>query len=105
MEKNYDFRKILECVHKKNRRNPDAIPLPGEVFLDPEWRIVIPPDSDELILYAAGDLHLFLKESMNLVLSRNVVHKRKWKFSSLPSPGMGTQFPIIRNFSKYVKIS
>ncbi|HBP38648.1 MAG TPA: hypothetical protein DD640_07900 [Clostridiales bacterium] len=66
MEKNYDFRKRLLEVHRKNRRDTALMPEPGECCLDGKTEIVMPADADRVLRRAALDLQDYLAVSMGI---------------------------------------
>ena len=65
-EKNYDFCKRLLEVHKKDRRNPDLLPKENEFSFQSPTAILIPKDSDEMMLTAARDFAEYLFTSMGV---------------------------------------
>ncbi len=67
-ERNYDFRHRMDIVHQPDRRDPDAVPRPGETVIDETWRISFPADGDPRIAAAAKDLQDYFLESMKLPL-------------------------------------
>ena len=64
----YAFRRELDEVHKKNRRDPASTPMENETAVDGSWCIVLPDDADPLAEYAAKDLQDYFQVSMNLNL-------------------------------------
>ncbi|MCK5843579.1 MAG: hypothetical protein KAG97_02655 [Victivallales bacterium] len=68
-EKNYEFRKILDQVHLKNRCDPEAVPLDGEVVIDDSWEICVLFDADDLTFRAAKDFRDYLFTSMGVSVS------------------------------------
>ncbi len=66
MERNYDFRKRLEVVHKPNRRNPVVRAVAGEPEISEDWRIVMDEEAGPLLMNAAKDLQDYLFTSMNV---------------------------------------
>lgn len=68
-EINYEFRKRMLDVHKKNRRDPERVPAAGEVSVGRGWTIVI-PDADDVVVYnAARDLEDYFAVSMGEYVS------------------------------------
>ena len=66
-ERPYQFRELLEQVHKPNRRNPDADALrENETLLDDTWVIRIPEHAEDGVKRAAMDFQDYLFVSMNL---------------------------------------
>lgn len=66
VEKRYDFKKELLRVHKSGRRNPDLKPTPEEFEIPDQFWIVLPENSDEVILTAARDFEDYLLTSMQI---------------------------------------
>ena len=66
MEKPYQFRKNLEQIHKKDRRDRSLTPDPGEVVIHDFYEIVTGKDPSALISRAASDLAEYLFVSMNV---------------------------------------
>jgi hypothetical protein len=56
MERNYDFRKRLEVVHKPNRRDSSVRAEAGELEISEDWRIVIDEAASPLLVHTAKDL-------------------------------------------------
>lgn len=74
-EKNYDFLKRMQVIHKPNRRKPHALPKDHtELLLDSTWEILLPFDASPLMIRAAKDLQDYLFTSMDLSLP---IHKGK----------------------------
>ncbi|MEF3308877.1 hypothetical protein PV433_08150 [Paenibacillus sp. GYB004] len=72
-EKQYEFRRRLEEVHKPNRRDPDARPGEDELEIDGSWQIVIPSSASPQLLHVAKDLQDYFFTSMGVsVLLRRV---------------------------------
>ena len=67
-EPSYAFRKELDEVHKRNRRNPALKPRNNETSVDGSWCIVLPENADQMIEYAATDLQDYFRVSMDLNL-------------------------------------
>ena len=59
MERNYDFRKRLEVVHKPNRRDPSISASAGELEISDDWRIVVDGQAGPLLVNTAKDLQDF----------------------------------------------
>ena len=55
MEKNYDFRKRLLEVHRRDRRDLSLDPAPDELALDDNSDIVIPTDAGRVLVRAGID--------------------------------------------------
>ena len=68
IEQRYDFRKELNEVHKKDRRDPKAVPAKNEIVIDESWSIVIPANAGRVIDCAAQDLQDYFRVSMNINL-------------------------------------
>ncbi|MCU6709890.1 hypothetical protein M6D81_14440 [Paenibacillus sp. J5C_2022] len=66
MERNYDFRKRLEVVHKPNRRDSSVRAGAGELEISDDWRIVIAAGAEPLLVTAAKDLQDYFFTSMNV---------------------------------------
>lgn len=66
MERNYDFRKRLEAVHKPNRRDSSVRVEAGELEISEDWRIVIDEAASPLLVNTAKDLQDYLFTSMNV---------------------------------------
>ena len=75
-EKNYDFRKEMLQKHKANLLDPKYIPEESMVEITGEYFIVIPEDSNEVLLTGAQDLQEYLftsmKRSLSLLRSRDL---------------------------------
>ena len=72
MEKNYDFRKRLEIIHKPNLCSSNILPQRDEVLIEEGWSIVIHQQATRLVFNVAKDLQDFFLVSMNV----SVVLKR-----------------------------
>ncbi|MFD2330836.1 hypothetical protein ACFSR7_16410 [Cohnella sp. GCM10020058] len=66
MERNYEFRKRLEEVHRSDRRNPEVHASPDDLEITEEWRIVVGVEAGDLLLNTAKDLQDYLFASMNV---------------------------------------
>ncbi len=87
-EKNYEFRKFIDKVHKPNRRNQDAFCDNEEVMVDEGWEIVVKKGSSDLVINVARDMQDYLLTSMNTsVLLKMVDH--------LPSVFEGNKHAIV----------
>ncbi|MBQ3557602.1 MAG: hypothetical protein IJA11_07410 [Oscillospiraceae bacterium] len=65
-ERNYDFRKRLLQIHRKDLRDAAILPNENELVLDDGWWIVMPADADEITETVAKDFQDYLYTSMNL---------------------------------------
>lgn len=65
-EKPYDFKKELLAVHKKNIRKEGVKPTAEEVEILSGLYIVLPKDSDAVMLHAARDFSDYLFTSMRI---------------------------------------
>ncbi len=72
-EKPYDFRKRLECVHERDRRDPAAKPESDEFAIKDGFVIALPLGATELMRFAARDFEEYLDVSMGV--SARVAHK------------------------------
>jgi len=82
-ERNYEFRRRLNVVHRPDRRQADLAPQSHEVVLEDGWQIVIPPDASGYLIQVAQDLQDYLFTSMNVsVLLRR--QPREAPASSVP---------------------
>ncbi len=68
LEKNYDFRRRMDVVHKPGRRNPGLRPDDDEVPIDESWHIAIAERCPEIIVRTAKDLQDYLSASMGVSL-------------------------------------
>lgn len=68
-ERNYEFRRRLEAVHKPDRRNLDLKPEIGEAEIGHDWQIVISEQAGPLIHHVAKDLQDYLFVSMHVSVS------------------------------------
>lgn len=68
IEEHYHFRKILDEVHKRNRRVPALRPAGNETAVDESWCIVMGKDPGIVIETAAKDLQDYFQVSMGLLL-------------------------------------
>ena len=68
-EMNYEFRKRMLDVHKKDRRDPERKAQDGEVTVCTGWTVVIPDMSDVVVYNAARDLEDYFAVSMNEYVS------------------------------------
>jgi len=66
IEKNYDFRKRMQEIHKTGLRNDTLVPKENELVLADRLVICLPADADDVILTAAKDFADFLFTSMDL---------------------------------------
>lgn len=69
IEKNYDFRKRMDIVHKPRSRNHELEPRHDEVALCDGWQIVIAKNCSAVILHAAKDLQDYFSVSMDISVS------------------------------------
>ncbi|MBP5181749.1 MAG: hypothetical protein J6331_01850, partial [Lentisphaeria bacterium] len=67
-EQHYDFRRELNEVHKKDRRDSKAVPAENEVVVDDSWCIVLPADAGRVVDCAAEDLQDYFRVSMGICL-------------------------------------
>ena len=65
-ERPYEFRKHLETVHERDRRDPNAKPSPGEFAVKDGFLIALPPDATDLMRFAARDFEEYLDVSMGV---------------------------------------
>jgi len=65
-ERPYEFRRRLNTVHCKDRRNARLKPRKDEVAIEDGWQIAIPPDASEYLIRVAQDLQDYLLRSMNV---------------------------------------
>ncbi len=72
-EKNYEFRRFLEKVHKPDRRDTSIVCGDNEVQITEGWTILVEEDCSKVILNVAKDLQDYLLVSMNV----SVLLKRK----------------------------
>lgn len=66
MERNYEFRKRLEVVHKPNRRQENVTLSTDEVLIEDGWAILISDCAEKLVEDVAKDLQDYLFTSMNV---------------------------------------
>ena len=66
MERNYEFRKRLEVVHKPNRRQENLVLEIDELLIDDGWTILIGNRAPQLVINVAKDLQDYLFTSMNV---------------------------------------
>ena len=87
-ERAYAFRRVLDEVHKPNRRNRSLVPGDNETSVDESWCIVLPNDADPLIEYAAIDLQDYFRVSMDLNLPlRKGARERSIVLETVPDSG------------------
>lgn len=67
-ERNYEFRRRLEEVHKPDRRNPALRPGPQETAVGDDWQIVYSKQAGPHIAHVAKDLQDYFFVSMNCSL-------------------------------------
>ncbi|BBH23542.1 hypothetical protein Back11_48870 [Paenibacillus baekrokdamisoli] len=67
-ERNYEFRRRLEEVHKPDRRNLEFIAQSDEIEINEDWQIIIPDPSCSVLLNVAKDLQDYFLVSMNISL-------------------------------------
>ncbi len=65
-ERPYDFRKRLETVHERDRRDPDAKPAEGEVVIADGSVVAVPADADDVLVGAGKDFCDYLDVSMRV---------------------------------------
>lgn len=65
-ELNYEFRRELAQVHKRNRRDPEKTVCAGFVEIDSNWTVTVPKNADEIMINAARDLEDYFFTSMNV---------------------------------------
>ncbi|BBH23544.1 hypothetical protein Back11_48890 [Paenibacillus baekrokdamisoli] len=66
MESKYEFRRRLEEVHKKNRRDPNVRASDDELEISDDWSIVVSETAGALLLNTAKDLQDYLFTSMHV---------------------------------------
>jgi len=66
IEQNYDFRKRMQEIHKKDLRNFDLLPKPNEYVLPDRLAVCLPRNAGDVMLTAAKDFIDFLFTSMGL---------------------------------------
>ncbi|MBR2431967.1 MAG: hypothetical protein IKB23_03535, partial [Clostridia bacterium] len=67
-EINYEFRKRYSIVHKPDRRDMDKKCPKGMIEVDGSWCVVVPKDSDVVLMNGARDLVDYFFTSMNVSL-------------------------------------
>ena len=67
-ERNYEFRKRLDCIHQTNRRNPVLKPGKNEIEVSAGWSLYICQNPSPVLLNAAKDLQDYFFTSMNVSL-------------------------------------
>ncbi len=67
-ELNYDFRKRLLNVHTANRRDFDVKATAGQVEVTSDWKVLVAPDADRVILNAARDIEEYFFVSMDVAV-------------------------------------
>jgi len=65
MEKNYDFRERLRCVHKAGRKNDSVWQTVSGTVVDDSWQIVFPDNAGKVVRNAAWDLQEYFELSMD----------------------------------------
>ncbi len=65
-ERNFEFRKRLNVVHRRDRRDPAAQPREGETTIEQGWRIVIGAEASDYLVGVAQDLQDYLFTSMEV---------------------------------------
>ena len=69
MERNYEFRKRLMEVHRKDRRDPGKTLAPHEVEVTSRYAITVPEGADCVLMHAARDLEDYFFTSMGVSLT------------------------------------
>lgn len=64
MEKNYDFRERLRCVHKAGRKNDSAWQKIAGAVVDDSWQILFPDNAGKVVRNAVWDLQEYFEISM-----------------------------------------
>ncbi len=80
-EKNYDFIRRREIIHRPRRRDFVRHPGTTEIELDSSWRITVPANAVDCILRAARDFQDYLFTSMDISV---IIEKTKKNVSTLP---------------------
>ncbi|MBQ6473871.1 MAG: hypothetical protein IJJ33_17925 [Victivallales bacterium] len=105
-ERAYAFRRVLDEVHKPNRRNRSLARGDNETSVDESWCIVLPDDADPLVEYAAVDLQDYLRVSMNLNLPlRKTAKDRSIVLETVPVSGRSPrsfEFTVTENAVRIV---
>lgn len=65
-ETNFEFRRSLNEIHRRDCRDFGVIPETGEVEIENGWQIEIRPDAGEVLLQASRDLQDYFFTSMNV---------------------------------------
>jgi len=65
-ERNYEFRRRLNVVHRPNRRDYGLSALPDETVINNTWKIIISNEAAPLILNVAKDLQDYMFTSMHV---------------------------------------
>ena len=68
MEKNYEFLKRFQVIHKPNRRDGSLMPKSTETAIDESWCLTIPKNAPKLVERAATDFQDYLRVSMGVSL-------------------------------------
>jgi hypothetical protein len=73
IEKNFEFRRYLDEIHKPDRRDWNVRASENEVTVEDGWKIIIKNNSSKVIQNVASDLQDYLLKSMNVsvLLVRN----------------------------------
>ncbi|NMB25202.1 MAG: hypothetical protein GX986_06685, partial [Firmicutes bacterium] len=66
MERNYEFRKRLEVVHRPNLRQANTAIEQDEFVIEDGWTILIGTEAQPLVVSVAKDLQDYLFTSMNV---------------------------------------
>ena len=71
-ERNFEFRRLLNQVHRPGRRDPNRRPAAGEVVIDDGWCIAVAPDAGEYLVGVARDLedYLFCSQGVSVRVVR-----------------------------------
>ncbi|MBP1993184.1 hypothetical protein [Paenibacillus eucommiae] len=73
MERNYEFRRRLNVVHRPDRRDYELHAQPDDIVIDGTWSIIVDQKASPLVLNVAKDLQDYLFTSMQIsVLLRKV---------------------------------
>ncbi|MBO5867798.1 MAG: hypothetical protein J6Q54_02680, partial [Oscillospiraceae bacterium] len=76
MEKNYDFRERLRCVHKAGRKNDGIWQKISGAVVDDSWQILFPDDAGKVVRNAVWDLQEYFEVSMGCYVKAVPISRR-----------------------------
>ena len=110
-ERNFEFRRCLNRIHRDDRRDPAQRPAEGETIIATGWHIQVPADASEYLVHTAQDLQDYFLTSMgeSVLLVRGETGSDACSGGTIrlttraASPDLGAELPKPRSYRLIVK--